>query len=155
MQRSRPGKRRTKVRLCLDPRDLNKNIRRKHYYSRTIDEILPQLHGKQYFSVIDTKKGYWHVKLLEESSLLCTFNTPFGRYKFNRLQFGVRLCQDVFQKKLDRAHEGIPNVTGIADDIIVSGSNPKERDQALVAMLQASCKNKIGLNSEKLQFNAS
>ena len=89
-----------KVRLCLDPRDLNKNIRREHYYSRTIDEILPQLHGKQYFSVIDTKKGYWHVELDEESSLLCTFNTPFGRYKFNRLPFGVRVSQDVFQKKL-------------------------------------------------------
>ena len=144
-----------KVRLCLDPRDLNKNIRREHYYSRTIDEILPQLHGKQYFSVIDTKKGYWHVELDEESSLLCTFNTPFGRYKFNRLPFGVRVSQDVFQKKLDRAYEGIPNVTGIADDIIVSGSTPEEHDQALVAMLEASRKNNIGLNSEKLQFKAS
>ena len=94
-----------KVRLCLDPRDLNKNIRREHYYCRTIDEILPNLHGKQYFSVVDTKKGYWHVELDEQSSLLCTFNTPFGRYKFNRLPFGVRVSQDVFQKKLDHAYE--------------------------------------------------
>ena len=80
-----------KVRLCLDPRDLNKNIRREHYYTRTIDEILPKLHGKKYFSVVDTKKGYWHVELDEESSMLCTFNTPFGRYKFNRLPFAVRV----------------------------------------------------------------
>ena len=144
-----------KVRLCLDPRDLNKNIRREHYYCRTIDEILPNLHGKQYFSVVDTKKGYWHVELDEQSSLLCTFNTPFGRYKFNRLPFGVRVSQDVFQKKLDHAYEGIPNVTGIADDIIVSGSTPEEHDQALLAMLEASRKNNIGLNSEKLQFKAS
>ena len=46
-----------KVRLCLDPKDLNKNIRREHYYSRTVDEILPLLHGKNYFSVVDTTKG--------------------------------------------------------------------------------------------------
>lgn len=39
---------RKKVRLCLDPKDLNKNIRREHYYSRSIDEILP-LHGKRNF----------------------------------------------------------------------------------------------------------
>ena len=144
-----------RVRLWIDPRNLNKNKRREHYYSRTIDEIVPQLHSKQYFSVIDTKNGYWHVELDKDSSLLCSFNTLFGQHKFNRLPFAVRLSQDVFQKKLDRAYEGIPNATGIADDIIVSRSTPKERDQALVAMLQASCKNKIGLNSEKLHFNAS
>ena len=46
-----------KVRLCLDPKDLNKNIRREHYYSRTIDEILSLLHGKNCFSVVDTTKG--------------------------------------------------------------------------------------------------
>ena len=30
-----------KARLCIDPQDLNKNIKREHYYSKTIDEILP------------------------------------------------------------------------------------------------------------------
>ena len=141
-----------KVRLCLDPKDLNKMIRREHYYTRTIDEILPQLHGKKYFSIIDLKKGFWHVELDHDSSLLCTFNTPFGRYRFNRLPFGVRVSQDVFQRKLDEAFRGIPNVTGIADDILVSGSTMEEHDIALKAMLEASRKNNIGLNSEKLQF---
>ena len=140
--------------LCLDRRDLNKNIRREHYYSRTIEEILPKFHGKQYFSVVDTKKGYWHVEQDEESSLLCTFNTSFGRYKFNRLPFGVRVSQDVFQKKLDRTYEGIANVTGIADDIIVSGRLQEEHDTALVAMLEASRRNNIELNSEKFQLKA-
>ena len=120
----------------------------------TIDEILPKLHGKKYFSVVDTKKGYWHVELDEESSMLCMFNTPFGRYKFNRLPFVVRVSQDVFQKKLDAEYEGIPNVTGIADDIIVSGATAEEHDKALIAMLKASQKNNIALNPEKLQFKS-
>ena len=144
-----------KVRLCLDPKDLNEMIRREHYYTRTIDEILPQLHGKKYFSVIDLKKGFWHVELDEDSSLLCTFNTPFGRYRFKRLPFGVRVSQDVFQRKLDEAFRGIPNVTGIADDILVSGATLEEHDKALKAMLEASRKNNIGLNCEKLQFRQS
>ena len=141
-----------KVRLCLDPKDLNKMIRREHYYTRTIDEILPSLHGKKYFSVVDCKKGYWHVELDHNSSLLCTFNTPFGRYRFKRLPFGVRVSQDVFQRKLDEAFQGIPNVTGIADDIIVSGATVEEHDKALRAMLDASRRNNVGLNSEKFQF---
>ena len=141
-----------KVRLCLDPKDLNKNIRREHYYSRTIDEILPSLHNKNYFSVVDTTKGYWHVELDHESSLLCTFNTPFGRYRFKRLPFGIVVSQDIFQRKLDDIYKNIPNVTGIADDIIVFGSTEEEHDRAFVNMLEATRANNVSLNSEKLQF---
>nr|XP_039255214.1 uncharacterized protein K02A2.6-like [Styela clava] len=141
-----------KVRLCLDPKDLNKNINREHYYSRTIDGILPKLHAKKYFSVVDTKRGFWHVELDDESSLLCTFNTPFGRHRFKRLAFGTCVSQDIFQKKLDDIFQNIPNVTGIADDIIVYGETPEEHDKSFIKMLNECRKNNIGLNSEKLRF---
>ena len=141
-----------KVRLCLDPQDLNKNIRREHYYSRTIDEILPRLHNKKYLSVMDTKKSYWHVELDEESSLLCTFNTPFGRYKFNRLPFGIKVSEDIFQKKLVDAYQDIEDVCGIADDVIVANETPQKHDDAMLKMLEASRKNNVSPISEKLQF---
>lgn len=70
---------RKKVRLCFVPKDLNKNVCCENYYSSTIGEILPLLAsknpGKNYFSVVDTTKGYWHVNLNYKSSLLCTFTT--------------------------------------------------------------------------------
>ena len=141
-----------KVRLCLDPKDLNKSIPREHYYTRTVEEVLPSLHNQKYFSVVDTKKGYWHVELDQESSLLCTFNTPFGRYRFKRLPFGVIVSQDIFQQKLDKIYRNIPNVTGIADDIIVSGASEQEHDEAFVRMLKATQANNVSLNSGKLQF---
>ena len=62
---------------------------------------LPLLHGKNNFSVVDTKKGYWHVDLDYSSSLLCPFNTPSGRYRFMRLPFGVVVSPDVLQRKLE------------------------------------------------------
>ena len=108
--------------------------------------------GKSYFSVVDTTKGYWHVELDHESSLMCTFNTPFGRYRFKRLPFGINVSQDIFQRKLDDIYKKIPNVTGIADDIIVFGSTEEEHDQAFVNMLEATRANNVSLNSEKLQF---
>ena len=52
-----------KVRLCLDPKNLNKNICREHYYSKTINEILPLLHGAKKVSASDTNKGYFHVEM--------------------------------------------------------------------------------------------
>lgn len=143
---------RQKCRICLDPRDLNQNIKREHHYNRTIDEILPLLHGQKYFSVVDTKKGFWHVELDEVSSLLCTFNTPFGRFKFKRLPFGINVSGDIFQRKLDAVFQNIPNITGIADDIIIFGRTEQEHDQAFVNMLEACRKANIGLNSDKVQF---
>ena len=102
-----------KITLCLDPKYLNKNICPEHYYTRTINELLLQLHDKKFFSVIDTKKGYWHVAQDHESSLLCTFNTPFRSYHFKRLPFRVKLSQDIFQRKLDEVYRGILNVIGL------------------------------------------
>ena len=141
-----------KARLCIDPQDLNKNICRENYYSKTIDEILPLLHGATKISAGDTNKGYWHIELDYESSLLCTFNTPFRRFRPKRLPFGVKVSQDIFQHKLDEILRDIPNVAGIADDILVFGSSDIEHDQAFINMLETCRKNNIGLNSEKLQF---
>ena len=141
-----------RIRLCLDPKDLNKNIHRMHYYTRTIDELLQQLCGKKFFSVVETKKGYRHVALDHESSLLCTFNTPFGRYRLKRLPFGVKLSQDIFQRKLDEVYKDVPNIMGIADDIMVCGSTESEHDQAFCKTLEATRKHNVSLNSEKLQF---
>jgi len=73
-----------KIRLCLDPRDLNKVIKRpKDVLIPTINELTEKLANKRYFTVLDLKNGFWHVKLDDKSSELCTFSTPFGCYKFN------------------------------------------------------------------------
>ena len=84
--------------------------------------------------------------------MLCTFNTPFGRYRLKRLPFGVVVSQDIFQRKLDDIYRNIPNVTGIADDIIIYGSTEEELGQAFVNMLEATRANNVSLNSAKLQF---
>ena len=141
-----------KVRLCLDPKDLNKNIKREHYYSKTIDKILPLLHGSEKISAGDTNKGYYHVELDYESSLLCTFNTPFGRFRPTRLPFGVKIAQDIFQRRLDEILKDVPNAAGIADDILVFGADDIEHDQSFINMLETCRRNNVSLNSEKLQF---
>ena len=67
------------LRLCLDPKDLN-NIERNQYYTRIIDDLSAEVHGSKYLTLIDTKSGYWMVQLGKGSSLLTTFNTPWGKY---------------------------------------------------------------------------
>jgi len=72
------AKKPNKFRLCLDPEDLNKAIKRPYYPKPTIDDIMPQLSKAKVCSVLDTKDGFWQVTLNEPSSYLTTFWTPFG-----------------------------------------------------------------------------
>ena len=64
-----------KIRICLDPKDLNKALKRPKYQMPTLDELLPKL-----FSTLDTKDGFYQIALDEASSKLTAFWTPFGSY---------------------------------------------------------------------------
>ena len=90
-------KRNGSLRICLDPRPLNKAIKRERCEIPTPADVQSQLGDKQIFTAIYMKDGYWHVKLTEESSHLCTFHTPWGRKRFTRMPFGISSASDVMQ----------------------------------------------------------
>ena len=50
----------------------------------------------KFFSVLDANSGYWQIELDDGSSKLCTFNTPWGRYLYTRLHFGIKTAGDIF-----------------------------------------------------------
>jgi hypothetical protein len=112
---------REKIRVCIDPRDLNRAIKREHYPMKTIEEVVAGMPEAKVFSVLNATSGYWQMELNEESSKLCTFNTPFGRYRFTRLPFGIKSAPEVFQKKMSQVLEDIDGAEAIVDDILVWG----------------------------------
>ncbi|GFX37359.1 transposon Tf2-9 polyprotein [Trichonephila clavipes] len=83
-----------------DPRDLNKVIKREHYQIPCSDDIISKLEGKKIFSIVDLKDGFWHVPLDEVSSEICIFNTPFGRYKFNKMPLGIVSAPEIEKELL-------------------------------------------------------
>ena len=80
----------------LDPRNLNQAIMRSHYPLPTIEEVATRLTGAKVFTVLDAKTGLWQVKLHDPSSYLTTFNTPFGRYRWKRIPFGINSAPEVW-----------------------------------------------------------
>ena len=142
------------LQLCLDPKDLNKAIESKHYKIPTMEEIAAEFAGKTVFSTLDLKDGYWQIQLDDDSSLLCTFNTPFGRYRFTRMSFGIKSVSEVFQKR-NEAFSGIPGIHIVADDIIIAASSIKEHDQILTQVMQRAKDRNIVFNLNKLQLRVS
>ena len=141
-----------KVRMCIDPRDLNKAVKREYYPMRTIDEIITRMPNASVFSVLDASSGFWQVKLDQESTKLCAFNTPFGRYMFKRLPFGLSSSQDIFQKIMSEMFEDIPGVEVVVDDLLIWGENREEHDERLIQVLQRARHRGLKLNKAKCQF---
>ena len=71
------------IRVCLDPRQLNKALIRPRHQAPTLDDLNHKFANAKFFSKLDAKAGYWSIKLDEESQKLTTFQTPFGRYCFS------------------------------------------------------------------------
>ena len=138
----------------MDPQDLNKAIKREHYRIPTPDDIQRRLNGKKFFSMVDMKDGYWHVVLDEESSHLCTFNTPFGRYRFKRMPFGISSASEVFQKRNEQIFGDIEGVEVIVDDMIIAGRDEAEADEVLRKVMQTARENKVKFNPKKLTLRA-
>ena len=119
------------LRICIDPQPLNAALQREHYKLPTLDDVLPSLSQARVFSKLDVKQAYWHVQLDNESSLLTTMITPFGRYRWARLPFGLKVSSEIFQRKHNEALVGLNGVICIADDLVVYGrGNTREEADA-------------------------
>ena len=147
-----------KLRLCIDPKPLNQALRRNYYPLPVIDDLLPQLTNAKVFSVVDAKNGFWHVQLDEESSLLTTFGTPWGRYRWTRMPFGISPAPEEFQRRLEHALEGLDGVKPIFDDILIFGAGQtqaealSDHDIKLRALFERCRTKGIKLNKEKLKL---
>ena len=139
------------IRLCIDPKDLNCAILREHYYMRTIDEIVKRMPGARVFTVLDASNAYWQIPLDTQSSYNTTFNTPYGRYRFLRLPFGLKSASEVFQKAIDHIFTGYP-CTSIVDDILVWGTTEQDHDQKLLKVLDRAREVNLQLKLKKCQF---
>ena len=142
-----------KLRIRLDPRDLNEALEREPYHTRSVDEITAKLQGMTvFFTIVDFKKGYWIVVLHPDSRRLTCMALPFGRFQWTHLPIGTVVAQDIFQSKLDAIFIGMEGVTGIADDMIIAGKDEMEHDRNFLAFMKKCMENNLTLNVEKIQF---
>ncbi|KAL8567594.1 hypothetical protein ACOMHN_054407 [Nucella lapillus] len=109
------------LRICIDPQPLNEALMREHFRMPTLDDVLPTFHNAKVFSKLDVKEAFWHLLLDEESSMLTTMITPFGRYRWCRLPFGLSVSSEIFQRRLTDALSDLPGIVTVADDITVVG----------------------------------
>lgn len=141
-----------KPRICVDLTRLNDSVCRERHILPAVDETLAQLEGARVFSKLDATSGFWQVPLHEESQPLTTFITPFGRYCFQRLPFGISSAPEHFQLRISQIIAGEKGALCHADDILVYGKDKKEHDERLQEVLKRCEKAGLTLN-EKCEFS--
>ena len=147
-----------KLRICIDPKDLNRAIKRPHYPLPTIEEVATKLSKAKVFSVLDAKSGFWQVPLDEASSKLTTFNTPFGRFRWLRMPFGISSAPEEFQKRMNDTFGDIKGTAVIADDLLVYGEGDdmetatSDHDKNLRIVLERAREINLTLNKDKVRL---
>ena len=141
-----------KIRICIDPRDLNEAISREYFPMTTIEEVVASMPQAKVLSVLDATSGYWQVKLDEESSQLCTFNTPFGRYRFTRLPFGIKSAPEVFQNCMSELFADVDGVKVIVGDLLIWGKDDDEHDARLKQVLDRARDVNLKFNAKKCRI---
>ena len=144
--------------ICIDPRPLNKSLRREHYHLPTLDDVLPDLSKARIITTMDLRAGYWHVKLDDESSNLTIFTTPYGRYKWLRLPFGTSVSAEIFAKRLYDCVHDLSGIVCIADHLMIYGVGrtddeaTRDHDLKLEKLLQRCREVGIRLNASKMSL---
>lgn len=131
------------LRVCLDPQYLNTQVQREPMLIPTLEEITSKLNGDKIFSTLDADK---------ESRHLTTFNTPYGRYWFNRLPFGLSTSPEIFHRVFTKIFDDIEGVEIYIDDVLIHAKNEREHDEILNKVLVRARKFGVKFNKNKCQI---
>ena len=141
------------VRICVDLTKLNENVCGERHILPSVEQVLAQIGDAKHFSKLDANSGFWQIELDEQSSKLTTFITPFGRFRFNRLPFGITSAPEHFQRRMLKLLQGIEGVVVLVDDTLITGKTKEEHDRRLTQVLTRLEKAGLTLGLEKCAFD--
>ena len=144
-----------KVRICVDFTKLNLAVKRERHLLPLVDHTIGQMAGAKVFSKLDANSSFHQIRLAQDSQLLTTFITPFGRYCYRRLPFGINSGPEHYQLQIHKILQNTPGVVCLMDDIVVYGCTKDDHDSRLDIVLKKLSSARITLNKEKCSFKQS
>ena len=127
-----------KVRLCVDYRRLNQVTPQIQQVIPTLDDVLERAGGARVLSKMDLAKGYYQVGMEDEARDLTTFVSPWGKFKFNRMPFGLRNAPAIFQSLMESVLRTCNEFASVyIDDVLIYSNTRDEHVTHVQAVLEA------------------
>lgn len=138
-----------KLRLCVDLRELNKNIVSNMYPLPHIDEVFLKLKDCCVYSVIDLKHAFLQVPLHPDSRPMTAFLSHEGLFQFKKIPYGLASAPCAFQRLMTEILGNQKCIQVYMDDILIGGSSQSEHDERLNYVLTKLKKAGFSINMEK------
>ena len=150
-----PKKGTDKIRMCVDLSHLNKYVKRERYQCLTPAQAVADIAAEnaKVFTKLDALKGYHQCPLDEESQLLTTFITPFGRFKYLRAPYGISSISEHYNRRMDEAFAGLAGYRRVVDDVVIFDSDEANHATHVRQFLQRCAERMITINKEKWEYN--
>lgn len=137
--------------MCMDYRALNKMLLRNNHPIPVIEDLLMVLADKKYFSKLDLRNGFFHIKMADDSIKYTAFVTPLDHFEFLRMPFGLKVGPSRFQHFISDVFKKLTE-TGVViylDDILVASETLEHHLEVLQRVFQLSVRNKLELRLDK------
>ncbi|KAJ8889262.1 hypothetical protein PR048_008760 [Dryococelus australis] len=128
----------SKLKLCLDPSNLNRNIVRKHYIVFKIGEICEKMEGKKYFTVFDLRER--------------GFTSPFGTCRYLKMPYGMCSAPEIFQHLVEQNFGDILNTVIYFDELMCMGEDEESHDESVHQLMERARALNVKFNKDKLQY---
>ena len=93
---------------------------------KKIEEMYAKLKGAKFFLTIDLRSGYYHIALGKDLRAKTAFVSPFGKYKFLQVPFGLAQAPAFFQHLMNKVLDNCPFAMTYLDDIIIFSDTEEE-----------------------------
>ena len=100
-----------------------------------LEDIFSQLNGTKYFSLLDLQAGYYHIPLDESSIPKTAFTSPFGKYEYIKVPFGLIQAPAYFQELMTGVLQDFSFAIIYLDDIIIFSRTADLRHTAYSLLL--------------------
>ena len=117
-----------------------------------VEDIFSKLNGAKYFSTLDLRAGYHHI-LLDKSFISKTaFNSPFSKYEYVKVPFGLAQAPAYFQELITGILKDFNFTIAYLDDMIIFSRTAEEHLSHIKKEFEKLCAAKLSMKLSKCHF---
>ena len=106
--------------MCVDYRKLNNVTTNDPYPLPNIEELIANIAPSKFISTLDLTKGYYQVPVNPKLCGKTAFVTPYGKYEFITMPFGLISAPSIVQRLMDEILSGLHEfAVAYLDDILI------------------------------------